>query len=357
MRKEKIVLVLMATILAVSNSVLSASRVQFKIRIGVDVTGSTNTDSVLLGVSGDGPGGTILDNTYGPDFILAYGSLGRWRETIPPPPPFEYDFLTEWLDIPGRSELPMGLKYWDFRGYTSETQIDSFCFRVYGSSTMMVADGEITLHWPGNLLSYGTLWELKKYVGPSDTDYVTVVPDMATDPDLSWTDDNTAEDNEVRYLIIKYGAFNLENTMYYSLSSGWNLVSVPRVQSDYNAEVVFPGKYGSMFSYDPVLGDYVGASTLALGLGYWVYYIDATTITFYGSAPAPIVVSCKAGWNLIGSREREVQVADLQLSAGSIYGSVFRYDTNIQDYAATAVIYPAEGIWIYLTENCELTIP
>jgi hypothetical protein len=142
-----------------------------------------------------------------------------------------------------------------------------------------------------------------------------------------------------------------------SLSAGWNLVSVSRPQSNDSAEVVFPGKYGSMFGYDQVLGDYAEALTMEVGLGYWVFYTGATTITINGPIADAIKIDCKAGWNLIGSREKDVQVADLQLSVGSIYGSAFYYDTSLGDYAETMVISSGQGIWIYVTEDCELTIP
>jgi subtilisin family serine protease len=148
-----------------------------------------------------------------------------------------------------------------------------------------------------------------------------------------------------------------EGYFSYALNKGWNLVSVPFLQTNDSTHVIFPGKYGAMFRYDQVLCDYVESPALALGMGYWVCYTGATTITISGAAPASITIACKAGWNLIGSREREVQVSNLQLSAGSIYGSAFRYDTNIGDYAETTGLIPGEGTWIYVTMDCELTIP
>jgi hypothetical protein len=147
------------------------------------------------------------------------------------------------------------------------------------------------------------------------------------------------------------------STMNISMAAGWNLISVTLLQSNYNAEVVFPGKYGAMFAYDQVSGDYVETPILELGLGYWAYYTSATTVPINGAVANTIATACKRGWNLIGSRETEIQVADLQLSAGSIYGSAFYYDTGIGDYAETDVILPGQGIWVFVTADCELTIP
>jgi hypothetical protein len=141
------------------------------------------------------------------------------------------------------------------------------------------------------------------------------------------------------------------------MHAGWNLVSVPLIQSDYTASVVFPGAFGALFKYDPVSGDYVEAPILELGLGFWVFYTTETTVTICGVAPGPIIITCKRGWNLIGSRETEVLVSNLQLSAGSILGVAFKYNPSIGDYAETSVISPGQGIWIYVTEDCNLTIP
>jgi hypothetical protein len=141
------------------------------------------------------------------------------------------------------------------------------------------------------------------------------------------------------------------------MGAGWNLVSVPRIQIDYTANHVFPDAYGSVFKYDPNVGDYVEAPILELGLGYWVFYTRSKSVCIYGSTPGPITVPCKHGWNLIGSREIEVLVYDLQLSAGSILGVAFKYDPSIGDYAETPTISPGQGIWVYVTMDCDLTIP
>jgi hypothetical protein len=160
------------------------------------------------------------------------------------------------------------------------------------------------------------------------------------------------------YSLISYPFYTYPSTKI-AVRKGWNLVSIPRVQMNYTAEVVFPNALGSVFGYDPTVGDYKEVTTLELGQGYWICYQIADTIIINGVAPAPntITIECKKGWNIIGSRETPVLVTNLQVSAGSILGGAIKYDPSIGDYAEATVINPGDAIWIYVTENCNLTIP
>jgi hypothetical protein len=142
------------------------------------------------------------------------------------------------------------------------------------------------------------------------------------------------------------------------MSAGWHLVSIPSLQSNYSADVLFPGMYGNMFTFNPLIQDYSPISTLVNGRGYWVCYQVPTTFTMSGLTADPLIITItQGGWVLIGSREREIQVADLQLSAGSILGAAFKYDPSIGDYRETTVIKAGEGVWIYVTKPCTITIP
>jgi hypothetical protein len=159
--------------------------------------------------------------------------------------------------------------------------------------------------------------------------------------------------NTVSVLIDRFG-----QSTSLSLTKGWNLVSCPRVQTSYAATSVFPGALGALFKYDPNIGDYAEAPDVPLGMGVWVYYQNPTTISVAGPAPAPIVISCKKGWNMIGSRETPVAPGSLTVDAGMILGSLFKYDPGIGDYAEiTGNLEPGIGAWVYVTANCNLTIP
>jgi hypothetical protein len=209
-------------------------------------------------------------------------------------------------------------------------------------------------------------------ISPSGVSYVKYGDSLkyTITPDTGYRVDSVLVDNEFVGSMTSYTFTNVtsnhtisasfavsQQTTLVEVSTGWSLVSIPRIQLNDSANVVFTGKYGSMFGFSPVLGDYVEALTLEQGFGYWVFYLSGTTVTISGPAPDTLKINAKAGWNLIGSRETEVQVANLQVSAGSILGVAFKYDPSIGDYTETTVIPLGQGIWIFVTADCIITWP
>ena len=142
-------------------------------------------------------------------------------------------------------------------------------------------------------------------------------------------------------------------------NAGWNLVSVPYVQLNDSTYKVFPGKTGSMFKYNTATRDYQPVSTLVNGAGYWVNYLDPTTVTVTGFAPGPLTVTVdKAGWVLVGSSEVQIQVSSLVFSDGAMrLGSVFRYDAAAKIYKSMTVINPGEAVWLNVSNVCTVTLP
>jgi hypothetical protein len=199
-------------LLAVGSSLLiGQTLVQFKVPLCISSSAVPGRiDTLWCGVHGDGPNppGAVIDNTYGTDVDLT--TYGTWKEFANPPDPMDFTYIVKFIQIPFRTALPpdgiyaSGLKPNDFRGYTSPTQTDTFQLNVYGDgTTSLISTATITIAWPAGLHTYGTKWELKKRV--SGNNYTTVVADMGTVAG-SYTDDNTAGSNSVRYLVIKSGA-------------------------------------------------------------------------------------------------------------------------------------------------------
>ncbi len=76
------------------------------------------------------------------------------------------------------------------------------------------------------------------------------------------------------YQPTSFGSFKWPNiaslTDTIKVEAGWNLVSIPRLQANYSAGALFPGKSGSMFEYNTATRNYDSAPTLSCGKGYWV---------------------------------------------------------------------------------------
>jgi probable HAF family extracellular repeat protein len=149
-----------------------------------------------------------------------------------------------------------------------------------------------------------------------------------------------------------------------SLSSGWNLVSLP-VQPTNTAiatvlsgivgacEVVwaYPGQAWKV--YDP--NDAAGSTlaTMQAGMGYWIKMTSAKTLSVSGSAP-PLSLSLLSGWNLVGysgtactaaSTALASISANLQVSWGYPSQGWQFYDPN-NSSGALGNLCPGAGYWI-----------
>jgi hypothetical protein len=178
--------------------------------------------------------------------------------------------------------------------------------------------------------------------------------------DIDSTNNLTSE----AYALIRYNTeylleHILDQNVTLTLGAGWSMVSVPLLQSNYDADAVFPGKLGAMFGCNMIIQDYEEAENLECGLGYWVFYRNPATINISGPIPETVsATATQVGWVMLGSRHRLVQVSSLVLSNGAeVLGSAFRYSDKRGDYEETMVINPGEAVWIYVTKACTITIP
>ncbi len=153
------------------------------------------------------------------------------------------------------------------------------------------------------------------------------------------------------------------DTILYSnsltLTAGWNLVSLPCLLSNFDANVVFPGKTGSMFTFNTATRIYDAKSILENGLGYWVNYPNTTTVTISGSAMGSVnVTATQPGWVLVGSQETDISISSLVLNNGAIrLGSVFQYNAVARCYQSTTLITPGDACWINVSKSCIITLP
>lgn len=188
----------LALLLVISGAAL-AQAVQFRVNLALEIGAAR--DTLSIGISGDGPGGVINDNTYNLDPTgTTYGPLGLYGES--PAPPGDPDGnRVRMVDIPGRTSLGThaGLFRYDFRGFTSPTQVDTFAARIDG---LRVETSGVTVSWPNNLANFGSSWILYSRAGST----LTQVANMLTT--TSYTFPPTG--SNIQFVVIKAGAFTTE---------------------------------------------------------------------------------------------------------------------------------------------------
>ncbi len=196
MKMKKMSILMMSFVLLATLCQMAFSQVQFKVALPITI--GVAHDTLFVGVSGDGPGGTITDNTYGLDDAAAFGSLGHWGESSAPPADPDGNRL-RFTDIPNHTEIGTAGQLYpcDFRGFTSSTQVDTFAIRIDGSR---VETSGASISWPSNLNTYGTSWRLYSRAGSTFTE----VANMLTSSSYSFA----ATGATINFVIIKVGALS-----------------------------------------------------------------------------------------------------------------------------------------------------
>jgi hypothetical protein len=166
-------------------------------------------------------------------------------------------------------------------------------------------------------------------------------------------------------------------TVDLSLTTGWNLVSLPVNPVDGNISALMSsvvGKFLAVYAYDNANGQYrsyiPGAAsnnltTLEVGRGYWVYMNEAVKLSVKGT-PAAKSIPLGVGWNLAGFNSRSAMpVSGAFASIQGKFDAVYGYDNGSGQYKAYAPptindlssLKPGEGYWIHTKENITWTLP
>jgi hypothetical protein len=141
-----------------------------------------------------------------------------------------------------------------------------------------------------------------------------------------------------------------------SLRAGWNMVSVPRHPASSLASDLFPTASSLIFGFTGAA--YVGRDTLAVGPGYWVYYLAATLNSIGGTEVTSAFVDLPVAnrWYLIGSLTTRIPRSALfSEPAGAFSGSeVFGLVNGA--YRNPDYLEPGLGYWIYINQPCRVRL-
>lgn len=193
--------------------------------------------------------------------------------------------------------------------------------------------------------------------------------------------DEAADRNAVMESVIAWlhGRSNFEK----SLALGWNLVSLPIIPENKAITVVLSSiaakydlvqSYDAMSdtwrSYDPALPPEASdLLTLDERIPFWIHITTTATLNLQGLLPIITEQELVAGWNLVSYPASEPRtIADALSSISGKYAKALRYEAGegypwrrynitMPAWANTLTqISPGWGYWLYVTEDCTLTI-
>jgi hypothetical protein len=134
---------------------------------------------------------------------------------------------------------------------------------------------------------------------------------------------------------------NIGSGTTFTVSNGWNMISVPVTAPDYRKIKLFPTAQSNAFAFQ---AGYVAKDTLQNGLGYWLKYGGDQSISIPGVPRSTDSVNVSAGWNMIGSVSSPINIANVLPSSGvSILSSFYKYQNG---YAITDILSPGKAYWV-----------
>ena len=131
-------------------------------------------------------------------------------------------------------------------------------------------------------------------------------------------------------------------TFQYTLSSSWNMISLPMNVSDGRANVLFPSATSRAFTY---AGGYLRKDTLIPGSGYWIKFGAGHLANIPGTLLTEDSIALGAGWNMVGSIGTPVAVSAVTSNPPGLTTSPF-FGYGGGAYFVADSIRPGQAYWL-----------
>ena len=140
----------------------------------------------------------------------------------------------------------------------------------------------------------------------------------------------------------------------FSVSNGWNMISIPTGVSNNNYLTLFPNAVpGTLYGYE---GTYVTTTSVENGEGYWLKFPGSEMVEVCGTDITERILNLASGWNMIGGVNCNVPLSSVIDPGGIIVpGTLYGYNGT---YTVSNSINVTKGYWIktnatgFVTINC-----
>jgi hypothetical protein len=195
------------------------------------------------------------------------------------------------------------------------------------------------ISWDPQTFSANGIYRLERGYGSESE---TVISDMRL------TTEFTVEGiNADQYFTLIWATAE-QNVFDYSLTSGWNLISLPVIPKDFHFQSIF---HDATTAYEFKNGGYIFSSELTCGKGYWIKIPSDKTYTITGEPFRQNTIDLSSGWHLIGTTNQEAIPSTIP---ESLIESIYQYENGA--YQLVESFEPGKGYWIKLSEDGEFSI-
>ncbi|MBI5217107.1 MAG: S8 family serine peptidase [Ignavibacteriae bacterium] len=156
--------------------------------------------------------------------------------------------------------------------------------------------------------------------------------------------------NGAHSIIIRSGSdtTNLDFGTYYapnmvcSVSSGWNLLSLPQQLENYDINTIYPDAGSKAYLFKNKT--YTTLDTIPDGVGFWLKFPYAANISIVGDLKTSDTIAVQKGWNIIGTISEPVAITDVVTQPDSLINSQFFYYNGT--YQQSDSLFPHFGYWV-----------
>jgi hypothetical protein len=335
-----------------------------------DMSGATNPDTIII---------------YGDSFVTAHFTQDQYTLTVniigsgsvvklPDQPTYTYGTIVQ---LTANPDVGWDFDHWsgDMSGssnpdtitiYDDSTVNAHFIEEQYTLTVTIVGSGSVIKNPDQPTYAYGTNVQL------------------IANPGVGWQFDHwsgdltgsTNPDSVTIYVDTFVTAHFVEITFDVPLTAGWNLVSVPLIQTNTALTTVLAsisGQYDIVQYYDvldttdhwktyatfkpPILND---LNTLTNKMGFWIHATSPCVLTAYGPIPSGTWIPLYAGSNMVGYPTLDTSTTVAAALAGTGYDKVEVCDLgepyNLIEVPDTYVMQPGEGYLIHVPADTLWTV-
>jgi len=230
---------------------------------------------------------------------------------------------------------------------------DNLTIQINDSTKLSIAQYASDVDTPDSLLvwSFDVDDPAISYSYDSGTDNLTIYA-SATQGDYSLyctlTDDSSASDNDT--IAIHVEDPNTTFDMY--VLKEWNMIGLPLTVEDNHYKTLFPNAMdNTLYNFD---GAYQLDSTLDAGVGYWLRFPDADTVTIEGTEISSVILDLMEGWNMISGPSCNVPLNTVDDPGGIIMENTLYEFTG--SYELSDTISQGKGYWLRASQAGQITL-
>ena len=138
-----------------------------------------------------------------------------------------------------------------------------------------------------------------------------------------------------------FGNFYVPDSTY-RISEGWNLLSFPKLVTDYSINKYYPTAISDLFIYH---NSYMPLDTIPIKSGYWLKSSATQNMIIQGAPRLVDTLELITGWNLIGTIDDTIPKISIEQSPDTIIGGIFGLSEGTYK-EPDSVLYPHQGYWV-----------